>query len=362
MSWSHYDENRVMIWAQGRFDETGIPGNTDSAVGSFGAIIARCKREDSTFYEYWPMSSNDDQVPFFNMKFYWQDYNTPLEEPEVNILKTYTAITALPNLDSHGYLDSNSYFRISWLRNLLSQPDPDADELVLNLTVADRWAKTVFEPGGSWESFVDFWTTTYPNVWFTGYRAFGETRASVTSRRYENPYDDDEDPEEIVEILYSRFVSEIKLTWEAENVLPRERTASATSYDSYHTSITTHQEYKHCYPWVTPTPGTADRDYRVSHFKINPGTSYTALHDDIRSRFKKIGAVETACEGYIASKVDYFNSLLEMTISTPKEFRVRTQASPVFDLNKLTTMPMSDNTSATSTTSPTTTSAGGSSY
>ena len=349
MSWTHYDENNVVVYLQGRFDETGAPGES--------SIVHWCSTWSGNSYkDLWPLADDDGQVPFFTMKFYWQENNSYLYKNSENVLKDYVPITGLPNLDSHGFLDSNSYFRISWLRNLLYGDASGGDDLTTNLVDDDRWTETLFDPQGSWESFLNFWHTEYKNHWFCGYRAWGQSRASVTDTHYR----DDEEDAEIVEVQIKKFLSPVSLKYDAENSLPSERNSDPAPYDHMHGSLTSLQEYKHFYPWLSfdVSSDSLDRDFRVNHFKINPG-SYDDLHNDVRHRFQKTQYVEDASEAYMASKVDYFNTLLETTISTPKEFRVRTQASPAFDLNRLTTMPMSDSTSATS---PTTTSTGGSSY
>jgi hypothetical protein len=364
MSWTHYNQENYMFWLKGRFDETGVPGT---------CMEADRAQRTGIFSDIYDMTDDSQQRPFWNMKMYWENYNATLKVYDINELFTYTAITGLPDVDANGFLNKDEYFRISSLRNLKYYDASDDDELKLNSfdDSAGRWTEAIFEPAGSWNSFESFWASGYLNTWWCGYRSWGSTRASVNAARFENSADDiDDGDDEIVEVLRKRYLSPCNLKWDAASIFPAERTANPTPYDYLYQDITDKQLKKHNYPWMMMEDDSraADletRDFRTQHFKVNPGTTWTGLYADIYSRWKTVSAVDTVSEAYVDSKVEYFINLLKVTISTPKEFRVRTQASPLFDRNKLSTLasPEGTGTPAAGTGTPAaTTPMGGTSY
>ncbi len=339
MSWTHYNESKIMFWLRGRVDETGIPGESPEA---------ELTKRDSGLSAIYAYSEDSQQLPFWNMRAWWEIENARLQVQDINELFTYAVITGLPDVDTNGFLSATAYFRISTLRNLKYYDASDDDELKLNDEDDGRWTEALFDPGGSWASFEAFWSNGYLNTWWCGYRSWGSTRASVNAPRFERDTDDiDDGDDRMTEVIRKRYLSPCNTKWDAANIFPKERTADPAPYDYLYQDITTKQETKHNYPWMNMndswrTMDLETRNFRNQHFLINPGTSWTGLYDDIYSRWKTPSTIDTVSEAYVNSKVEYYINLLNVTISTPKEFRVRTQASPLFDRSKLSTIGASE--------------------
>ena len=125
--------------------------------------------------------------------------------------------------------------------------------------------------------------------------------------------------------------------------------------------------YRTNFPWtaVTTVPVAEDigsRSFRSEHLSINSAISaYPNILEDLTNRYKTSTLVDAQAEEYINKKYELFEQLLHATIEVPKEFRVRSQASPTFDMSKLSSMPMPTGTDTTTATATLGT-AGGSSY
>ena len=131
---------------------------------------------------------------------------------------------------------------------------------------------------------------------------------------------------------------------------------------TYDSSVTDKQDW----PWVAavtwPSEYLEDWDFRSGHLIINSGIhEFPQIREDLTNRYKTVERVDAQAEEYVNNKYQLFDQLLQATTEVPKEFRVRCQTSPTFDMSKLSSMAMPTDTGTTTATGPLETT-GGSSY
>ena len=124
--------------------------------------------------------------------------------------------------------------------------------------------------------------------------------------------------------------------------------AGSVTPDAYADSVV----YNCDWPWLAHTTWeytpTHDRELRHEHVGINSAIDGNPqVLEDLTNRYKTVTRVNAQAEEYVNNKYQLFDQLLQATMEVPKEFRVRCQTSPTFDMSKLSSMPMPSDTDTT---------------
>lgn len=354
MSWTRTSEDNWFYVLRARWDDTGAsavpPSTLDINLGD--TAISKISGDWQQNYSY-PIHTTKwarDVMSlggFHHSKEYRQ--------------YTYAIITGLPDFDANGFLytyntsgeNMGAQFRMSWMQNLYETPDSDPTVSITSNGYSNS-------ANGSYADYVSFWLNSYPSTAFFSIKATANLKARFERLSGGHIVGD------ITEVLYNRNLAPVSLA--GEGIYLANIGEMGIPYVGTHTleSLSHAITWKPFWPWLALSSVSADtdigdRNFRNGHFKINCAIStYTMVLEDLTNRYKTSVLVAAQSEEYVNEKYELFDQLLQVTIEVPKEFRVRSQTSPTFDMSKLSSMAMPSDTNTTTPTPSIT--PGGSSY
>jgi len=329
MSWTRTGEENWLYILKARWDESG-PSAITPALRDEVLDLSTGRADHKTW-------------PIFNMKWF---YDVKFKTMSKNLdfsLYTYAAITGLPDIDSNGFLctthdgTSTGLFRMSWVQNLMAEGPTKPLSITTSPTLSNS-------ANGSWNEFANFWLIDYLSTSFFSIVAHTTNSARTTASI----------AGEIIAVLKSKSLRPLAIEGEGA-FIPGPGTISpyygAFPLGTYDSSVA----YKMDWPWlaltgVSTTKPAGSRDFRYEHLSINSAIEgFPQVLEDLTNRYKTSTLVDAQAEEYVNKKYEFFEQLLNATIEVPKEFRVRSQASPTFDMFKLSSMAMPSGTDTTTT-------------
>ena len=352
MSWTRTDEENWLYILKARWDETGasaiVPPLRSIVLGNTTGVGPTSRAD----HKNWPL---------YNLKWYYEQKYQPMDPAYNYGLYTYAAITGLPDIDSNGFLrtvhagdTSTGLFRMSWVQNMNRKGGRAIMSEIVNSSFTNN-------ANGSWDEFVNFWLYDYPSTSFFSIVAYAWNGAKTSASSHAAP-----DHGEIIEVLKAKTIRPLRVEGEGAWV-PGPGQASpylgTFPIGSLDDTITDNMDW----PWialtaVSTTKDVSLRDFRYEHLNINSAIDgFPGVLEDLTNRYKTPDLISAQSEEYVNKKYERYSQWLQDTMEVPKEFRVRCQASPIFDMSKLSSMAMpsdTDTTTATGTLGTT----GGSSY
>ena len=331
MSWTRTGEENWLYILKARWDESG-PSARNPALRDEVLDLSTGRADHKTW-------------PIFNMKWFYDVKSKPMSKNLDFSLYTYAAITGLPDIDSNGFLctthdgTSTGLFRMSWVQNMYKKAAgcPPCIPVIASNSYSNS-------ANGSWDEFANFWLIDYPSTSFFSIVAHATNSARTNAST----------GGEIIEVLKSKSLRPLAIEGEGA-FIPGPGTISpyygAFPLGTYVSSVADKMDW----PWlaltgVSTTKDVADRDFRYEHLSINSAIEgFPQVLEDLTNRYKTSTLVDAQAEEYVNKKYEFFEQLLNATIEVPKEFRVRSQASPTFDMFKLSSMAMPSGTDTTTT-------------
>lgn len=215
---------------------------------------------------------------------------------------------------------------------------------------------------GNWSDFESFYTSNYASAPYTCMRGISQSQMVESVA--------------ITTAWMLGGTGPLTLTYDANNLIPSNDDSVEAPFYNIFSSLSETQKRRTSWPFqftkeadlgasietgmaLIDEGASGFRDLRMNHqFIDNSLNLYPEIRNNLITRYKTKGYIDSLQEAYLEAKFSAYKSILESTREVPKDFRIRTQASELFNDEMVSAigMPTSDGMSTSATTTTTTTS------
>ena len=287
-------------------------------------------------------------------------------KPAIIYRVTYGVITGPPDFKEDGTLyteesgTKSGYFRQSSIVKTIGF-NYDGSSTVMNSPEQPEYFSYI---AGNWSDFESFYTSNYASAPYTCMRGTSQSQML-----------------EAVAMTTAWMLGgtgPLTLTYDANNLIPSNDDSLEAPFYNIFSSLSETQKRRTSWPFQFTRESDADlavetglpyldessdtfRDLRTNHqFIDNSLAIYPEIRNNLITRYKTKGYLDSIQEAYLEGKFTAYKSILESTREVPRDFRIRTQAAELFsdDMISAIGMPTSGVAPTSTTTTTTTTTAG----